>query len=234
MRPVIGVMPLYDKEKDSYWMLPGYLQALERCGALPLMLPLTESEEELAQCLELCDGLLFTGGQDVSPAVYGEAALPCCGETCPARDAMERFLLRAALERDLPVFGICRGAQFFNALLGGTLYQDLGEQHPGEVCHRMRPPYDGVAHTVRLLPGTPLAAWLGRETLPVNSCHHQGIRTVAPGLKPMAVAPDGLVEGIYLPGKRFAMAVQWHPEFSFRVSADSVCILQHFVDACRA
>ena len=117
-KPIIGVTPLFDQERDSYWMLPGYLEGLEQAGAIPVVLPLPEESDDLTQLISLCDGLLFTGGQDVSPALYGETPKGTCGEICSARDRMEQVLLHLALERDLPVLGICRGIQFLNAALG--------------------------------------------------------------------------------------------------------------------
>ena len=162
-KPIIGVTPLFDRERDSYWMLPGYLEGLEQAGAIPIVLPLPEDLDDLPQLVSLCDGLLFTGGQDVSPALYGETPKPTCGEICPARDRMEQALLHLALERDLPVLGICRGIQFLNAVLGGTLYQDLPTEHPSQTQHHMPPPYDRAAHTVTIQPGTPLAELLGTE-----------------------------------------------------------------------
>ncbi len=231
--PMIGVCPLVDRERESYWMLPGYLLALEEVGAAPLMLPLTEDEALLDRLAETLDGFLFTGGQDVSPEVYGAAPLPCCSEVCPARDGMEAKLLERALARNKPVLGICRGLQFLNAALGGTLCQDLPTLRPSQVCHRQRPPYHLPAHSVTLVPGAPLAALLGRETLAVNSCHHQGIDRLSPRLLPMAEAADGLVEAVYLPERRFVWAVQWHPEFSYRHEESSRAIFRAFVGACK-
>lgn len=234
MRKVIGVVPLWDEKKDSCWMLPGYMQGLQACGALPLVLPLTTDEGVLADALRLCDGLLLTGGHDIDPALYGQAPLPQCGVLCPARDKMEVYLLRAALAADKPVLGICRGIQLLNAVLGGTLYQDLPTQHPSDVTHVMTPPYDRAVHTVEILPGTLLADLFGAGTLAVNSYHHQAVDKAAPGLQVMAQAPDGLVEAVRLPGKGFVAAVQWHPEFSYKSDACSKALLQAFVDACRA
>lgn len=234
MRKVIGVVPLWDEKKDSCWMLPGYMQGLQACGALPLVLPLTTDEGVLADALRLCDGLLLTGGHDIDPALYGQAPLPQCGVLCPARDKMEVYLLRAALAADKPVLGICRGIQLLNAVLGGTLYQDLPTQHPSDVTHVMTPPYDRAVHTVEILPGTLLADLFGAGTLAVNSYHHQAVDKAAPGLQVMAQAPDGLVEAVRLPGKAFVVAVQWHPEFSYKSDACSKALLQAFVDACGA
>ena len=220
-KPIIGVTPLWDEEKNSYWMLPGYLEGLEETGAIPIILPLAAGGADIAQLVDLCDGCLFTGGQDVSPQMYGEAMKPTCGELCPARDTLERELLYRALERDKPILGICRGIQFLNVALGGTLYQDLPTEHPSEIEHSMKPPYDQAAHTVRILPDTPLAALLQKQELGVNSCHHQAIRSLAPSLVEMARSTDDLIEAVYLPGKTFVWGVQWHPELSFRTDEDS-------------
>ena len=129
------------------------------------------------------------------------------------------------------MLGICRGIQFFNACLGGTLYQDLPTEYPSEVAHVMRPPYDQAVHSIALLPGSPLSALLGRTELGVNSYHHQAIKALPPGLGEMARSEDGLVEAVYLPDKSFVWAVQWHPEFSFRTDENSRKIFSAFVAA---
>ena len=124
-RPLIGLVPLMDYQRASYWMLPGYMQGIEQAGGVPVMLPLTDDDAALARLADTCDGFLLTGGQDVEPAVYGAAQTSLCGEISPQRDAMERKLLALARAQDKPVLGICRGIQFLNAALGGTLWQDL-------------------------------------------------------------------------------------------------------------
>ena len=230
-KPLIGVVPLYDSEKESFWMLPGYMEGIEAAGGIPVMLPMTADDGILDTLVGALDSFLLTGGQDVDPALYGAAKSPACGETCPARDAMEPKLLKLALDADKPVFGICRGIQLLNACLGGTLYQDLPAEHESAVDHHMNPPYDRAVHEVTILADTPLAALLGKMRLGVNSYHHQAVKTLAPVLRPMALADDGLVEAAYLPGKRFCMAVQWHPEFSYKTDAGSRALLAAFVRA---
>lgn len=232
-RPRIGVIPLVDGERESYWMLPGYLEGVMEAGGLPAMLPLTADRGMLEQMAEEWDGFLLTGGQDVSPALYGQQALPVCGECCRLRDDMEAGLLSLALALDKPVLGICRGIQLINAALGGTLYQDLPTQAPSHVEHCQTPPYDRPVHRVEILEGTPLYALLNKGTLCVNSYHHQAVRALAPGLRPMARSEDGLVEAVYAPGKRYVWAVQWHPEFSFRRDLDSKKLFQSFVEAAK-
>lgn len=230
-RPIIGVSPLYDAQRESLWMLPGYMNGIEAAGGAPIMLPLTDSEEVIKSAAELCDGLLLTGGQDVSPDVYDRERLSCCGELCPARDKEEALLLDLFLKNDLPVLGICRGIQFLNAHLGGTLYQDLKTQYGDTVEHRMSPPYDRSIHTVSLVKGTPLHSLLGTDEISVNSYHHQAVKRLAKPLCESALSCDGLIEGVFMPDKKFVWAIQWHPEFSYKKDDTSIKILKAFVDA---
>ncbi len=229
-KAMIGVVPLVDTEKESYWMVPGYMQGIQEAGGLPVMLPLTADRTDIRQIAETMDGFLFTGGHDVSPEVYGEKPLPQCGECCPERDAMEKELLLAALELDKPVLGICRGIQFINGVLGGTLYQDLPSQRPSDVEHHQTPPYDIPVHKVEILRGTPLWDLLQKNELSVNSYHHQAIKKLSPQLQVMAVSEDGLTEAVRMEEKNFVWAVQWHPEFSFLTDPDSRKIFQIFVE----
>lgn len=230
-KPAIGVLPLYDEDKESYWMLPGYLDGLLEAGALPVMLPLTDDRDILEQIIRQYDGFLFTGGHDISPAIYGEVPLSCCGLLCPQRDLMEQKLFSLAYAQDKPVFGICRGIQFINAALGGTLFQDLPSQHPSPVEHHQTPPYDRPVHQVKILEDTPLFHLLKKPALAVNSYHHQAIRKLSPQLKAMAVSEDGLTEAVYAPDKTFVWAVQWHPEFSYKKEEDSRKLFKKFVQA---
>ena len=148
MKPLVGLIPLYDEKKESYWMLPGYMKMLQEQGAIPVMLPLTSEESILAPLVSMCAGFLLTGGQDVSPELYGEQRLDTCGALCKERDEMEKYILQQAILQDKPVLGICRGIQFLNVYLGGTLYQDLPTEYSSHIQHHMEPPYDLEAHTV--------------------------------------------------------------------------------------
>lgn len=228
-RPLIGLAPLVDKARDSYWMLPGYMKGIELAGGVPVMLPLTFDEGAIAQLVDVMDGFILTGGDDVAPALYGEERMLECDESCAERDAMERILFPMALEKNRSVLGICRGLQLMNVLLGGSLYQDLATQHPSQIVHRQSPPYDVPIHNVALVEEAPLAQLLGKSQLGVNSCHHQAIKALAPSLQAMAWSPDGLIEAACMPEKRFVWGLQWHPEFAYRVSEDSKKIFNAFV-----
>ena len=231
-KPIIGILPLYDPQKNSYWMLPQYLEAIQACGGLPLILPPRLDEEEMAQILNLCQGFLFPGGQAIEPARYGMERSAWCAPSLPQRDLLEFSLFHRAYQMEKPMLGICRGLQLFNTALGGTLYQHLPAELPGALDHDMTKPYDRVVHTVRLEEGTPLRQLAGQEVIGVNSYHHQAVHKLAPGLLPMAWAPDGVLEAAYAPDRQFLWGIQWHPEYLWRW-AEHGGIFQMFVDSCR-
>lgn len=231
MDKIIGVSPLYDSQKDSLWLVPGYIKMLEEAGAVPLILPLTDSQRELDCLFNLCGGFLLTGGQDVSPSLYGEERSPLCGEVSFERDVMDSYILKRAVNEDKPIFGICRGIQLMNAALGGTLYQDLPTERPSAVEHHMSPPYDRAAHSVNILSDSALRGVLGKEKIGVNSYHHQAVKTLAPVLRAAAVSEDGIIEAVEMPSARFFMGVQWHPEFSYKTDENSRKIVRAFVES---
>lgn len=230
-RPLIGVIPLVDIEKNSYWMLPGYLEGLINAGGMPVMLPLTNDQMMLREIADQFDGFLFTGGHDLSPALYGEQRLPSCGVCCELRDQMESELFPFIWEQDKPILGICRGLQFINVALGGTLYQDLPEQIASDIEHRQQPPYEVPVHDVQIVENSPLHMLLHKNSLLVNSHHHQAIKTLSHHLQPMAYSPDGLIEAIYAPEKQYVWAVQWHPEWLYATDENSRNIFKRFLSA---
>ena len=233
LKPLVGVMPLWDDGKESIWMLPGYLEGIRNAGGIPVILPFTTDTDELGQLAEMCDGFLFTGGHDVSPHIYNEEPLDDSVVCCKERDEMESYYLRVAMTSDKPVLGICRGIQFINAALGGTLYQDLPTQHPSDIEHHQKPPYDIPVHSISIVENSPLGKLLDTDQLQVNSYHHQAVRELSPKLMTMATSPDGLVEAVYMPGHRFLWAVQWHPEFSYLSDVSSQKIFSAFVEAMK-
>ena len=230
-KPVIGIMPLVDMERESYWMIPGYMKGIEEAGGIPVMLPLTTNQKIIQKLVERFDGFLLTGGQDVSPELYGEKIMPECGQINSERDEMERILIEKVFEMDKPMLGICRGIQILNAVLGGTLYQDLPMQYQSEIEHHMTPPYDRVVHKVVLKGDTPLYSILNVREIGVNSYHHQAIKDLSEKLKIAAVSEDGIIEGVYMPDKKFVLATQWHPELSYISDKNSMKIFEAFVNA---
>jgi len=231
-KPMIGVIPLYDELRTSYWMLPGYMKGIEEAGGIPVMLPLTTDTEVILKLAETFDGFLFTGGQDVDPKWYGEEKSDLCGAACAERDKLEMELFRHVVEMDKPAFGICRGVQLMNVALGGSLYQDIPSEKNSPLTHSQKPPYDVPAHGVNIMPGTLLHQIVGCDSLRVNSYHHQGIKRLSERLIPAAYAEDGLTEAVNLPGKKFILGVQWHPEYMYESDPYSLRLFQAFVQAC--
>ena len=227
---IIGVTPLWDAERKSVWMLPDYLDGIKAAGGVPVVLPIEMSDEDADRIVETCDGFLFTGGQDVAPELYGTKDTTGAVIPSPERDMLETLLLTKALQADKPILGICRGLQFINAFLGGTLWQDLPSQHPSDIVHRQGKPYSVPTHKVSLT--GELQTLLGKDTLEVNTLHHQAIKDLGRDLEPMAESPDGLIEAVKMVGKRFVCAVQWHPEYMFKTDGDSLRVFSWFVEQC--
>lgn len=215
-KPVIGVTPLWDAERQSVWMIPEYLDAIRAAGGIPVILPLKAGKADIQQAVSTLDGVLLIGGPDVGKS--------------PERDALESLVLDSALEADKPVLGICRGIQFINVALGGSLWQDLPTEHPSEISHRQGKPYDQATHRVSL--SGPIEELMGKPETAVNSRHHQAVKELAPGLSAMAFSPDGLIEAAWMPGRRFVWAVQWHPEYLFDKEVESLALFKAFINAC--
>lgn len=189
-----------------------YARVFEAMGLISVLLTPTHSRRSLRALLSRCGGLVLTGGEDIEPLRYGASPVPELGRINPARDEMELTVLECALELDLPILGICRGCQLLNVYFGGTLYQDLNTQRPGELRHMQREPWGMRTHLVRTEPGSRLQAAVGPQDLLINSYHHQGIREVAAALRVVARATDGLIEGLEAPDCSWVVGVQWHPE----------------------
>ena len=213
-KPVIGITS-YAPERVSWgiWEAPAaliplvYVDAVARAGGRPLVVP--PAEDAIDETLDALDGIVFSGGEDIHPDAYGAAAHPKTTGVHEGRDKAEIALLRAALERDMPVLAICRGSQVLNVALGGDLVQHLPEV-VGDDKHKHTP---GVFadHDIEIRGGTRLESVLG-DRAPVKSHHHQGYGRLGEGLREAAWAEDGTVEALEEPSRRFAVGVLWHPE----------------------
>jgi putative glutamine amidotransferase len=212
-RPVIGITIGYStQDREIFALRDDYVRAVEKAGGLPVVLA-PGAPEDAPPLLDHLEGLLLTGGADVDPRLYGEAAHETVTRVIPERDAMEIALCRLALRRDMPLLAICRGHQVLNVATGGTLIQDLPSQWKGAVNHDPEGERWSPAHQVRILPGTRLREILGQERVEVNSFHHQAVREPGQGTIVSAYGEeDDVVEGIEIPDRRLAVGVQWHPE----------------------
>ena len=193
-----------------------YLAALENAGLVPIVVPAVDVESSRA-VLERVDALVLTGGEDVSPARYGEAPHPALGRISDERDAAEIALVQAAHELRVPTLAICRGVQILNVALGGTLIQDIPSQVGAEINHDPDTPRTSQSHGAEIATDSRLARALGVTRMQVNSVHHQAIRRVAPTLRVVATAPDGVIEAVETAPDDpwWCVGVQWHPEDLF-------------------
>ena len=204
----------YLEQSVALWLIRG--------GALPVMIPAFESESlvrrehlNLRNYVDALDGLVLQGGNDVAPQSYGETPIEPQWSGDPVRDLYEIELIRAFVDAEKPVFGICRGLQVLNVAFGGSLWQDLPTQCPGPVHHVSDGLYEKNYHVVAISPG----GWLqdlypGLAEFTVNSIHHQGIKVLAPSFQVEAICPpDGQIEAIRRSSGSFVAGVQWHPEF---------------------
>jgi putative glutamine amidotransferase len=217
-RPVIGIPCSAFTEA---WYTPAngnsisYLRAVEAAGGVPLLIHLSDDAAVLDTLYQHIDGLLLAGGVDVDPASYQASRHPALEATDPAQDAVEITLARRAVADGMPVLGICRGIQLLNVALGGSLYQDIDAELPGALDHRAsihQRDMAYLAHPVQLDAASQLAGVLDCGELVVNTLHHQALRDLAPGVRVVARAPDGVVEGIEGAGAGYLLAVQCHPE----------------------
>ncbi len=218
----------YSKTHPWYALRENYCTAVARAGGVPILLP---HEPDLAATyLDLIDGLVITGGAfDVDPALFGATSRHASVTTKDRRTAFELAVTRGATAADMPMLGICGGQQLLNVALGGTLIQHIPDEVPQALAHEQPNPRTEPGHLVQVTEGTLLHRITGARELPVNSAHHQAVKEVAPGLVVDALAPDGVIEGIEAPGRRFLIGVQWHPEYA--ISAGDERLFAAFIQA---
>jgi len=234
-RPVIG-LTLDSEQPGGYSAMPwyalreNYSRAVARAGGLPILLP--HEAEQAADYLDRLDGVIVTGGAfDVDPALFGDKTRHPTVKTKDRRTAFELALTRGALDRDMPLLGICGGEQLLNIVLGGTLIQHVPDEVPGALPHEQPNPRTEPGHVVKVTPGTLLHRICGAAEIAVNSTHHQAVKAVGDGVAVNARAPDGVIEGIEVAERRFCLGVQWHPEYSIGAGDDR--IFDAFIAACR-
>ena len=223
-KPIIGITPAITDGMIKN--VPHYHRALIRVGAIPSFLPYTDDEALLDQYIEDCDGFLFSGGVDVHPKYYGEEIKFDSVKTSEPRDIFELAFFKKALASGKPIFGICRGAQLINVAMGGSLHQHIDGHSTND--------REKVAHTVTVKEGTLLSKIIGgKSVIDVNTLHHQVIKDVAPDLIQTATSHDGYCEAVELPGHKFFVAVQWHPEGLAHYMPEENALFQAFVDATK-
>jgi len=233
--PMIGIT-LDSEEPGGYSKLPwyalrqNYCDAVAEAGGLPL--PLPHNPELAAAYLDRIDGLVVTGGAfDVDPALFGAATRHDTVKLKGRRTAFELAIVQGALERDMPILGICGGEQLLAVALGGTLIQHIPDEIADPLAHEQPNPRTEPGHDVTVVAGTLLARIAGRDAIPVNSAHHQAVKAVPAHIVVNATTTDGVIEGIEDPARRFCLGVQWHPEYA--ISPADTAIFRAFIEASR-
>src|SRR5919202_6937290 len=236
--PLIGIpcgpSPAHGLSPAGFRQNAAYVRSVAEAGGLPVLLPLLDDDDLLRALYERLDGLLLPGGGDIDPMLYGETVRPECGVegVDPLRDHMELALARWALAEERPILGICRGQQTLNVAAGGTLYQDIGHQVRGAWRHQYIGERDDLVHPIAVASNSRMARVLGGTELRVNSIHHQAVAPLAPGLRDVAHAPDGVIEGLEHEGHLLALAVQFHPQELTPGHEPSARLFEAFVAAC--
>ena len=237
MKPLIGITAsvTWENEGDAFtgykrnYLSFDYSEAIIASGGIPIILPVTEDPETIKQMVERLDGLLLSGGVDLSPILFGEEPRKDLGLTIMQRDESELLILKEAIARKLPILGICRGFQLLNCYFGGTLYQDLSEAKHLNIKHDFNGLPSDLAHSIEMEEGSLIHKLLGGNTL-VNSFHHQTLKDLAPNFKVTAWAKDGAPEAIEnKKGDHFMLAVQFHPEMMFKKHPYILPIFSHFI-----
>ena len=244
MKPLIGITtsevrvpdhvdpaPQADPPRREMALGMKYSMAVEAAGGLPVVMP-PMHDELVGPLLSRLSGVVLSGGPDMDPGTYGGRYHPQLGPTEPDLDHFELQVVQAALERDMPLLAICRGAQVLNVALGGDLYQHLPEDPGGAIDHRKRKADDpDTVHEVEVEGHTRLSSCLRIEGVAhVNSFHHQAAHRIGRGLVPVARAPDGVVEGLELPDRDFVLGVQWHAE-AMVDRPEQLALFEAFVEA---
>lgn len=215
MKSIIGITTFCEERprRVNNSVSLNYVTSVKLAGGLPVLIPLTGDENDIENYLDMIDALLLTGGEDVSPALYDEKPIEKLGTISTKRDKFEVRLVLKALERKMPILGICRGHQLINVALGGSLYQDINSQLSERINHfPVKNPVNKLYHSVTLEKDTKLHDILGVKELEVNSFHHQAVKGLGRDLKVAALSSDGIIEAIEYQGDSFLLGIQWHPE----------------------
>ncbi len=229
-KPVIGITT--NKSERSSTITVEYIDSIFAAGGIPVCIPTITNEEDFDNYIDLVDGLLLTGGDDVSPELYGEEPIKEVNGMAVYKDKCEKGLFKRAYERKMPILGICRGNQFINVALGGKLYQDINAQVPGSYGHSPKSfTHDELYHLVNISKGTRLHEIMGEDTLRVNSFHHQAIKTTGENLVVAALSKDNIIEAVESTEDRFLIGVQWHPECLTAKYPEFLKIFKSFTDA---
>lgn len=238
MKPVIGISANLMTISEGFFSVKqkvslnnSYIHAVEKAGGVPVVIPVNVCEENIREQVNRVDGILLSGGIDVSPIIYNEEPHRKLGEISQELDTFNMLMIKIALELNKPILGICRGIQMLNVALGGTLYQDIEYIDGSYIKHcQQAAPYEGT-HAIKIIPGNDLSNILGEKAY-VNSYHHQSIKKLGDGLRAIAYSKDSVIEAVEKKGDLFVMGVQWHPEVMVDYSEEMLDIFKLLIKKC--
>jgi putative glutamine amidotransferase len=230
--PLIGITCSSHPSEEKYYIVKDYVKAIDACGGVPVLIPPVKSETSIEEMAKLVDGLLLSGGKDLDPMFYGEQPVGVW-RIDPEKDVLEMSLAKAVLDRSIPILGICRGIQILNVIGGGTIAQHLSVGDK-KMKHWQTAPDNYPSHAVELKGETKLRGLIGKDTIRVNSFHHQAVKDVAKGYRVSAVAPDGTVEAMESESRPWVIAVQFHIEYLWEEYPEFKRVFIDFVEAASA
>jgi putative glutamine amidotransferase len=239
LKPLIGITCDYmiseaglSLGQERNYVSKEFIDAVIEAGGVPVLIPIINKEEDMLKIMDCLDGIILSGGYDVNPIYYGEEPTKHVGFTYTPRDLCELFIVKAAIEKDMPILGISRGQQIMTVAFGGKLYQDISENPNAYINHYQRANINDIGHYVDIKPGTRLHKIFDAEKILVNSFHHQAAKVVPPNFIISATSSDGIVEAIEHTSKPI-FAVQWHPEIMIKKHPIMLRIFEEFIKSCK-
>lgn len=235
MKPIIGITSQFEHlvNRKMVRVNNTFVNAVVEGGGVPIILPILKDIEDIDSYLSRVDGLIFTGGEDVTPIYFGEEPIKEVDYICIDRDDMELELFKRAYEKNIPLLGICRGLQLFNIGLGGTLYQDIPRQIPNAIGHACGYNVHQGYHTINIEKDSILYDIFKKEKLVVNSQHHQSIKDLGENMRITSTTIDGVVESIESTNEKFLLGVQFHPEVMMNNDKEFIKFFSYFVERCK-
>src|SRR5699024_1192912 len=235
MKPIIGISSQYGYKlrKTLSEVNYTYVDAIVQSGGIPVIIPVLKEMKDINRYIDMIDGLILTGGEDISPLRFEEEPIKETKNICYDRDETEITLFNEAYSNGIPVLGVCRGLQVLNVALDGTLYQDINTQIPNSMGHISTYNIDGGYHSINIKKNTILHDIFKEEKINVNSQHHQSIKDLGKGLKTNSISSDGVIEGAESTTDNFVLGTQFHPEAMLNKHGEFLNLFNYFINKCK-